>query len=115
MEVVKKLIERVREWIVRQDRKKLIENSAIVLIIGVIIIIAGSTILGRRGSQPDDRVRETAAAAGRTAASEGDHGRADDREIEKKLQSILSQIQGAGKVDVMVTYSATGEAVPLMT
>lgn len=112
MEVVKKLIERVREWIVRQDRKKLIENSAIVLIIGVIIIIAGSTILGRRGSQPDDRVRETAAAAGRTAASEGDHGRADDGDIEKKLQSILSQIQGAGKVDVMVTYSATGEAVP---
>jgi stage III sporulation protein AG len=112
MEAVKKVIERVREWIVRQDRKKLIENTAIVLIIGVIIIIAGSSILGRKGSQPDAQVREAEDAAGRISLVEGDHGMADDGDLEKKLQSILSQIQGAGKVDVMVTYSATGEAVP---
>ena len=112
MEAVKKVIERVREWIVRQDRKKLIENTAIVLIIGVIIIIAGSSILGRKGSQPDAQVREAEDAAGRISLVEGDHGMAGDGDLEKKLQSILSQIQGAGKVDVMVTYSATGEAVP---
>ena len=38
MGTLKNLIGNIREWIAAQDRKKLIENTAIVIIVGMIII-----------------------------------------------------------------------------
>ena len=61
MEIAKKMTEKIREWVARQDRKKLIENTAVVIIIGVIIIIAGSTLFGHKDNRKDNSVPETAA------------------------------------------------------
>ncbi|HEY8348584.1 MAG TPA: stage III sporulation protein AG [Clostridiales bacterium] len=110
METVYKIIGRIREWIARQDRKKLAENTAIVIIIGVIIIIAGSAILAPRKSRQDAPVQETARSG--TAHADIVQDAEKEGDIETRLKSILSQIEGVGKVDVMITYSSTAEKVP---
>ena len=66
MEIAKKMTEKIREWVARQDRKKLIENTAVVIIIGVIIIIAGTTLFGHKDNRKDNSVPETAATDNRT-------------------------------------------------
>lgn len=102
------IIKRIKEWIANQDRKKLIENAAIVVIIGIIIIIAGSTIFS--GNKPGAAVKEQKKS---TDASEQAHqtvAAADTQEV--KLKSVLSQIQGVGKVDVMITYESSAEEIP---
>lgn len=111
METVNRIIGRIKEWIARQDRKKLVENTAIVIIIGVIIIIAGSTLLAPRRSRTDLPAQEVSQGGGSTAPADGMHAAAKE-DLEERLKYILSQIEGVGKVDVMINWSATEETVP---
>lgn len=101
------VIKRIKEWIAGRDRKKLIENSAIVVIIGIIIIIAGSTIFS--GNKPDTNAQQQKAGntidVVRQSTSSGDL-------LETKLKSVLAQMQGVGKVEVMITYESSGEEIP---
>lgn len=102
------IIKKIKDMIDGQSRKKLIENTAIVIIIGIIVIIAGGTIFGGNKSKESNKTQQNAGSAGGpslTAASS-----ADDTEL--KLKSLLSQVQGVGKVDVMVTYYTSKEEVP---
>ncbi|MDP4092058.1 MAG: stage III sporulation protein AG [Bacillota bacterium] len=93
-----------------KNKKKIIENSIIAIIIGIIIIIAGSSLFGG-GSKKQaatltdakNTVTETPTAA--TVSDEKQY-------LEKELESILSQIAGAGKVSVMITYDSGKESVP---
>lgn len=101
------IIKRIREWIAGRDRKKLIENSAIVVIIGIIIIIAGSTIFS--SNKPDTKAQQQKAEntvdVARQSTSSSDL-------LEAKLKSVLAQMQGVGKVEVMITYESSGEEIP---
>lgn len=102
------IIKRIREMIEGQSRKKLIENTAIVIIIGIIVIIAGGTIFSSRKSDVSQKVQTkegNTVDGSKLAASAGD-------ETEVKLKSLLLQMQGVGKVDVMITYSTSRENVP---
>lgn len=102
------IIKRIREMIAGQSRKKLIENTAIVIIIGVIVIIAGGTIFsgGKSDvSQNEQQKTGNSADVSQLTASAGN-------DTEARLRSLLTQIQGVGKVDVMITYSTTKENVP---
>lgn len=108
MDFIGNIAKRIKEYVAGHDRKKLIENTVIVAIIGIIIIIAGSAIF--RGGKPDDGAgeREDAVKAGDAL---GRNCQGMDK-TEEKLKSILSQVQGVGKVDVMITYETTSENVP---
>ncbi|MEN6313696.1 MAG: stage III sporulation protein AG, partial [Clostridiaceae bacterium] len=102
------IIKRIKDMIDGQSRKKLIENTAIVIVIGIIVIIAGGSIFGGNKSKEPGKAQQNSGSAGGsslTAASS-----ADDTEL--KLKSLLSQMQGVGKVDVMVTYYTSKEEVP---
>ncbi len=107
MEIFKTIIKKIKEYIRGQDKKKLIENTAIVIIVGVILIIAGSALFNGKpqGSQQEPRKTTGAEEIMKQGASTGDT-------TETRLRTILSQIQGVGRVDVMITYSAAGENVP---
>ncbi len=101
------IIKFIKEWTAGRDKKKLIENSAIVVIIGIIIIIAGSTIFSSKKPDTNDQqqnVGNTADVA-RQGTSSGDL-------LEAKLKSVLAQMQGVGKVEVMITYESSGEEIP---
>ena len=40
---------------------------------------------------------------------------AENGSVEEKLKSILSRIEGAGEVDVMITYESSAEIVPAIS
>lgn len=108
MVIVRNIVKYIKEYIAGHDRKKLIENAAIVAIIGIIIIIAGSAILG--GGKNDDDAIERQYTGNSGEASR--KNTTDMNQTEERLKSILSQVQGVGKVDVMITYETTSENVP---
>lgn len=91
-----------------KDRKKLAENCIIIIIIGVIAIIAGSTFFGSDKSDdklPQNKETDGAKAVAMTVES-------DKNDDIVRVERILSQIEGAGKVSVMVTYYSSKELVP---
>lgn len=108
MEIINGIIKKIKDWIAGQDRKKLIENTAVVIIIGVIIIIAGSVLLSPKKDNEESLLRQGVNIGETDVNMSADAG--DDTEI--RLRTLLSQIQGVGKVDVMITYSASRENVP---
>jgi stage III sporulation protein AG len=111
MELFNGIISKIKNWLASQDRKKLIENTVIFAIIGVIIIIAGSVIFKRgngHADTPDDPGRQSVQISSSDAGQPSSTGDA----LESRLKTLLSQVQGVGKVDVMITYSTTTENVP---
>jgi len=84
------------------DVKKKIQYLAILLIIIVILVIYFSS-----GSLVSKKQENTAPAATQEAPNTS---MADS--IEEKLAATLSQIEGAGDVEVMITYESTSEIVP---
>jgi len=111
MESINKIMSLFKEGILNKDKSKnkLIENSLIVLIIGAIILIAA-------GSFFKDKVNMTKNNQNNFDNSVEVASRNNlavyDSDMEKKLASILSKIDGVGKVDVMITYISGNEIVP---
>lgn len=114
MEIFNAIVSKIRKWISGQDRKRLIENTAILIIIGVIIIIAGSTLFGNKDDRQSDFLPESQQPAGEVLAAANDVQRSNNGTdvLENRLKTLLSQVEGVGKVDVMITYSSAGENVP---
>lgn len=108
MELFKKMLEHFKEKINNQGRKRLIENCVIVIIIGVIAIIAGGSFFKNNDKKSETGI-DTITDSQTTAKIIGS---ADEKEdLQKKLESILSKIGGAGNVNVMVTYISGKESV----
>lgn len=105
--MLNRLMDVVKNMMDGKNNKKLIENTVIVIIIGIIIIIAGSTFWGRNAEpktqSQESRVQETYSTEAMAEDAAG---------MEKKLEEILSQIEGVGKVKVMITYESGEEIVP---
>lgn len=109
MEFLKNLFEKAKSAVKSQSKKRIIENCVIVIIIGVVAIIAGGSLLKDTGKEdyPDLKVEEDAQTAAKvvSAAEEKD-------DLQKRLESILSKIEGAGNISVMLTYTSSIEKVP---
>ncbi|NLC69386.1 MAG: hypothetical protein GX754_11535, partial [Clostridiaceae bacterium] len=109
--MVNKVISRIKDIISKQDKKKVIENCIIIIIVGIIIIIAGGALVQNK----DDRVtdgdyitgdRINTGMGGSMAEKDAGSGLGSWNEgLEEKMESILSQIAGAGEVKVMITYA----------
>lgn len=110
----------MKKRIGKYGSRKIIEKAVIIAIVGVICLIAGSVIFEdsfkQKGNTPavnttGENKAETssslaAAEAGKLTKGEG------KSEMEEKLRDILSQIKGAGKVDVMITFVSGSESIP---
>ena len=89
------------------NHKKKIENLVFFLVILIITIIAINMIW--KEDQPEEsNTKDTSKklASQETATYEGDS-------LEAKLETILSNINGVGKVSVLITYNETEELVPV--
>ena len=109
MDVFRKLDEYIKKMLNGKNKKKVLENTAVVIIIGIIIIIAGNSFLGKGNSKtetqpPNQKVDVETVAKGAESI--------DNSELETKIERILSQIEGAGKVSVLITYLSGKEIVP---
>lgn len=114
MDKLKKLLEYFKKLLKNEKSNKMGENLIILIIIGVIIIIAGSTLFGEGEKSKKD-------IAGKKVENKLDEkteevsviGVNDEKtDLEKDIENILSKINGAGKVEVMVTYLSGREIVP---
>ncbi|NSW91350.1 MAG: stage III sporulation protein AG [Firmicutes bacterium] len=113
-----KIFNHIKDIISNQDKKRVIENCIIIIIIGIIIIVAGGTLFQKKDTSIDQEyLRENRKSDGN--AEDGSAGEGisvlrdgENYSMEEKLESILSQIAGAGKVSVMITYVSGSEKVP---
>lgn len=79
----------------RPENKKMRSNILLALMLGILLLAAGRSFSDAKGNaadQPQIIAKETA-----------------DRETERRMAEILSKVEGAGQVDVMLTYRQTEE------
>lgn len=105
------IFKKIKDLLEAKSKKKLIENTVLVVIIGIIAIFAGSSFLS--GNDKKDIEDGTVQSIQSTESIEtAANVSSNTGETEIKLKYILTQIEGAGRVDVMITYSAGKENVP---
>ena len=78
----------------RPENKKMRSNILLALLLGILLLAAGRSF----SDSKEEELPQTVAAM-ETA----------DRATERRMAEILSKIQGAGQVDVMLTYRQTEE------
>ncbi len=82
------------------DTKKKIQYVAVLLLAIIILTIYFSSFKSGGGGNAAPETSKAASAA---------------IDLESRLEGILSRIEGAGKVDVMITYESTPEKVPALS
>ena len=94
---------------VEEGKKKNIENLVVFLIILIITIIIINTIL-----RDDEKIIIKEDSNTKLAETTEKSGiSTEENTMSKDLKNILSQINGAGEVDVLLTYSETSEFIPI--
>ncbi len=85
--------------------KRIIENLVLFLILFIIVIVV-MNVLGNETSQKvsSDALSNAIVTSNSTPK---------EKSLEEKLETILSLIEGAGKVDVLITYANGVEQVPM--
>jgi len=102
-----KLKELINKILNSKDKKKSRDLLVTLLILGVVIIIAANMIFsGKKAENISPREDDKFVAAAKINSAE------DRDELSRKLEAILSKIQGAGSVSVMITYAGSKETVP---
>ncbi len=91
-------------------KSKNMTNLAVILIIGIIILIAGNSLFGSSNKQANTSSPAQTTHTVNTKNKEKDYG----EQLEKKMEIILSEIEGVGKVSVMITFYSGTEIVPAM-
>ena len=95
-----------------KDNKKTIESLVVFVIILIVTIIAINTIWnGDKDKNTQNKTMDNKKLA--QTDSNQTNNNEEDNNIEGRLENILSQIDGVGKVKVLVTYSRTSQLVPL--
>lgn len=106
---IKELGESIKKMLNKQNKKKVIENTVIIAIIGVIIIIAGGSLFRGDGGNKGEAAGNT---AGEQSAIEASNAAVIKDDMESELEAILEQMEGVGKVNVMVTFITGKEIIP---
>ncbi len=79
------------------ENKKMRSNVFLALLLGILLLAAG-----RSFSSGEERITEKVHKTTETAVSA-------EREMEGRMAEILSRVEGAGEVDVMLTFRQTEE------
>ena len=88
------------------DNKKKVENLIFLLIILIITIVAINFIW------KDDKQESKQTTTNKELASKEKNTNSDE-DLEKKLEKILSSINGVGNVNVMLTYTESTQIIPV--
>lgn len=113
------ITDKLKELVVKKQgepNKKKIENLVIFLIILIITIIV-INVIWNGDSEKSNEQEPTSDKNKKLASSVEEVQTSTDTVTEdetvKKLEEILSKINGVGKVKVMLTYSQTSQTIPL--
>lgn len=102
-----KIKEKIEKLLKNEDKKKTRDVLITFVILGVVLILAANFIFsgGKAESKVPDK-NDTYVEASKISTSD------EKDELQKKLESILSKISGAGNVNVMITYTTSKETIP---
>jgi len=106
-----KYLEKLKNIFLKKEegKKKSLENMVVFLIILIITIIMINTILKDEENIINKEDNNTKLAE----VTQNDGTFNEENDISKKLENILEKINGAGEVNVLITYSENSEIVPL--
>ena len=96
-----------------KNNKKTIENLVIFIVILIITIIAINIIWKDDKNKGSSEYKDESKISSNTVSKNFKEVDNNADNIEEKLENILSQIEGVGKVKVLITYSKTSQIVPL--
>lgn len=109
----KEQIEKIKDLVKSKDKtddsKRKIENLVVFLIILIITIIIINTIW-KNDNKENENNNSFKELASNITDNKDDNNSED---LEEKLESILSKMEGVGKVKVLITYSQTSEVVAM--
>lgn len=111
LEEKKKKLKEMFSFKVEGNNKKKIENLVVFVIILIITIIVINTIWNG-----DKKISENMQNSDKVLAkteSVREENSVETNELETKLENILQNIEGVGKVKVLLTYSESSLAVPM--
>lgn len=105
------LLSNIKNFFSKEKWSKNITNLAMLLVIGIIILIASSTFNSKnKGNSSLSLIKENNQE--NMMVKQNSLIDAYTENVEEKLEKILSQIKGVGKVKVMVTLEDTVERIP---
>lgn len=93
--------------------KKTIENLVVFVIILVVTIVAINMIWKEDKQNPSEQDDTKVLAQKNQTIQEKESQVVEQNELEQKLETILSKIEGARNVEVLITYSQSSELVPV--
>lgn len=111
LEEKKKKLKEMFSFKAEGNNKKKIENLVVFVIILIITIIVINTIWNG-----DKKISENTQNSDKVLAkteSIQEKNSEETNELETKLENILQNIEGVGKVKVLLTYSESSLAVPM--
>lgn len=96
-----------------KESKKKIENLVILLIILIITCIAVNKIWTGDKKEDETQRNQNITTGKQLATQENNPNSKKTTDLQTNLESILSNIEGVGRVSVLLTYSESSELVPL--
>ena len=102
LEHIKKINTCFKNLVDTYGKKKILENLAIIALVGVVFMIAAGTFFGDKN---EEEVANMTVAKKADTLNEGDSNRSS-------IENILSEVRGAGRVKVAITYVSGNEIVP---
>jgi stage III sporulation protein AG len=105
-----KFIKKLKDMLESGNTKKIISNLLIVVIICVVILISLSIFYPKR--EAEDMNTSTDSEVSEVSKDTNIPESAYSDSMESRLETILSQIDGIGEVQVMITYETSTEVVP---
>ena len=95
------------------DNKKTLENLIVFLVLLIITVIAINIIWGKENNNEKQSPIDDGYKVLAYNKNESNNSQDSEYNLEKKLENILSQISGVGKVQVLITYSETSSVVAM--
>ena len=96
-----------------KESKKKMENMVILLIILIITCIAVNKIWNGDKKEDETQTKQNTTTGKQLATQENNSNSENTTDLQSNLERILSNIDGVGKVSVLLTYSESSELVPL--
>lgn len=109
------LKDKIQSLISKQGEKnsnKKIENIVVFIIILVVTVIAINTIWSGDKKEPTENAKQDTTKQLATVTKNNASTNSEDN-MEQELETILSNIDGVGKVKVLITYSQSSEVVAM--
>lgn len=112
LEEKKKKLKEMFSFKAEGNNKKKIENLVVFVIILIITIIVINTICNA-DEKKSENIQNSDKVLAKTESTQEEENNKETNELETKLEDILQNIEGVGKVKVLLTYSESSTTIAM--